>query len=169
MLRKIPLVPLRILGAVAAVAVELVFGFVENLRAGLLRSPEMLIHIVHEHVEALGHLAELARVPRVRLLEACPRREFLERLATCRFVITDSGGVQEEAPYLGTPALIVRTATDRPEAIEAGVARVVGVDAATVVKVVTELLDEPESCSAMARRSATARCSAMGAVIGPKG
>jgi len=110
--------------------------------------------ILHCHPEARRTpLAELAQVPRVRLVEACPRREFLERLATCGFVITDSGGVQEEAPYLGTPALVARAATDRPEAIEAGVARLVGVDATTIVKVATELLDEPESLRAMARRA----------------
>lgn len=110
--------------------------------------------ILHCNPEArLAPLAELAQVPRVHLLEACPRREFLERLAHCRFVITDSGGVQEEAPYLGTPALVAREATDRPEAIDAGVARLVGVDATTIVKVASELLDEPEPLAAMARRA----------------
>lgn len=59
-------------------------------------------------------------------------------------MLTDSGGVQEEAPSLGKPVLVMRNTTERPEAVEAGTVRLVGTDAAAIVGNVTELLRDKE-------------------------
>jgi UDP-N-acetylglucosamine 2-epimerase len=66
-------------------------------------------------------------------------------------VLTDSGGLQEEAPALGTPVLVLRRVTERPEALEAGTARLVGTDAERIVAESRRLLDDPEAHSSMAR------------------
>ena len=62
-----------------------------------------------------------------------------------KLILTDSGGIQEEAPTLGTPVLVLRAVTERPEAVEAGVARVVGTDSMNIVKEVFGLLDNAEA------------------------
>jgi UDP-N-acetylglucosamine 2-epimerase (non-hydrolysing) len=65
-------------------------------------------------------------------------------------VVTDSGGVQEEAPGLGKPVLVTRDTTERPEAIEAGTARLVGTSKDALVEAVFELLDNPSAYKSMA-------------------
>jgi len=65
--------------------------------------------------------------------------------------VTDSGGVQEEAPALGKPVLVVRDTTERPEAVEAGVARLVGTSVRRIVGAVDELLTRPDVYAGMAR------------------
>ena len=74
---------------------------------------------------------------------------FLLRRAA--LVLTDSGGLQEEAPALGKPVLVLREVTERPEAVEAGAARLVGTDAAAIVAQAARLLDDPLAYAAMAR------------------
>lgn len=69
----------------------------------------------------------------------------------CDFILTDSGGVQEEAPSLGKPVLVMRDTTERPEAIEAGTARLVGTDRGSIVGAANELLDSPRSYRAMSQ------------------
>ncbi len=64
-------------------------------------------------------------------------------------VLTDSGGVQEEAPALGKPVLVLRETTERPEAVEAGAALLVGTDPDVIVDAVTSLLTDPARYSAM--------------------
>jgi UDP-N-acetylglucosamine 2-epimerase (non-hydrolysing) len=66
-------------------------------------------------------------------------------------VLTDSGGIQEEAPSLGKPVLVMRDVTERPEAIEAGTVRLVGADSRRIVDEVTGLLDDVEAYRAMSR------------------
>jgi UDP-N-acetylglucosamine 2-epimerase (non-hydrolysing) len=68
-----------------------------------------------------------------------------------KIILTDSGGIQEEAPTLGTPVLVLRSVTERPEAVEAGVARVVGTDSMNIVKEVFSLLDNTDSFRKMAK------------------
>jgi UDP-N-acetylglucosamine 2-epimerase len=65
-------------------------------------------------------------------------------------IITDSGGIQEEAPALGKPVLVARDTTERPEAIEAGTARLVGTGTAAIVAAVTQLLDDEGDYERMA-------------------
>ena len=64
--------------------------------------------------------------------------------------MTDSGGLQEEAPALGKPVLVLRRETERPEAVEAGTVALAGVEKETVIKMVRQLLDEPARYRAMA-------------------
>jgi UDP-N-acetylglucosamine 2-epimerase (hydrolysing) len=66
-------------------------------------------------------------------------------------VLTDSGGLQEEAPALGTPVLILRRVTERPEAVQAGTALLVGSDTEKIVSETSKLLDDPEAHQAMAQ------------------
>jgi UDP-N-acetylglucosamine 2-epimerase (non-hydrolysing) len=69
----------------------------------------------------------------------------------CELVLTDSGGVQEEAPSLGKPVLVMRETTERPEGVAAGTARLVGTDRTTIVRSVVDLLDDEEAYAAMSR------------------
>lgn len=93
----------------------------------------------------------LSETPDVRLVEPLDYFDFTASLADCDLVLSDSGGVQEEAPTLGKPVLVLRDNTERPEAVQAGVARLVGVAEDVVYKHATELLDEPATYAAMAR------------------
>lgn len=95
-------------------------------------------------------LARLSGVRNVRLLEPQPYGEFVALLAGCRLVLTDSGGVQEEAPSLGKPVLVMRDTTERPEGVEAGVARLVGASADAIVHEASRLLTDPEAHRRMA-------------------
>jgi UDP-N-acetylglucosamine 2-epimerase (non-hydrolysing) len=72
-------------------------------------------------------------------------------LDSCDVVLTDSGGLQEEAPAFGKPVLVLRDTTERPEAVEAGVARLVGTDSRAIFAGVTSLLDDPITYARMAR------------------
>jgi len=76
---------------------------------------------------------------------------FVAAMRDCHFVLTDSGGVQEEAPALGKPVLVLREQTERPEAVAAGVARVVGTSGQEVLQESRRLLDDPAHYRAMAR------------------
>jgi UDP-N-acetylglucosamine 2-epimerase (non-hydrolysing) len=66
-------------------------------------------------------------------------------------ILTDSGGIQEEAPAFGKPVLVLRHTTERPEGLEAGTAKLVGTDTDRIVAEASALLDDPARYSAMAR------------------
>jgi len=76
--------------------------------------------------------------------------DFAQALAASDVVLTDSGGVQEEAPSLGKPVLVMRETTERPEAVAAGTVRLVGTDEDTIVAEVSRLLDDAAAYRAMA-------------------
>jgi UDP-N-acetylglucosamine 2-epimerase (non-hydrolysing) len=88
--------------------------------------------------------------PGVTLVEALDYPDFTATLAASDLVITDSGGVQEEAPSLGKPVLVARDTTERPEAIEAGAARLTGTDVGALYDAAAGLLDDGERYAAMA-------------------
>ncbi|GAA2157532.1 UDP-N-acetylglucosamine 2-epimerase [Humibacillus xanthopallidus] len=101
--------------------------------------------VVREVIEPLlGHLDN------VLLTEPLDYHQFAHALARATVVLTDSGGVQEEAPSLGKPVLVMRDTTERPEAVEAGTVRLVGTDGATIRRAVDELLDDPLAYAEMA-------------------
>ena len=84
---------------------------------------------VHLNPQVQGPVRSiLSGIPNLFLLAPAPYREFVWLMQRSRFVITDSGGIQEEAPALGKPVLVTRRITERPEAIASGVARLVGDD-----------------------------------------
>jgi UDP-N-acetylglucosamine 2-epimerase (non-hydrolysing) len=82
---------------------------------------------------------EVADVPNIRLVEPLQYPEFAAMLRRAHLVLTDSGGVQEEAPTLRTPVLVMRDTTERPEAIAAGTAKLVGTERTTITRVVAAL------------------------------
>jgi UDP-N-acetylglucosamine 2-epimerase (non-hydrolysing) len=95
-------------------------------------------------------LAALGGHPRIRLVEPLDYPSFVAAMKQAHFILTDSGGVQEEAPALGKPVLVLREETERPEAVAAGVARLVGTDFERIVAESTRLLDECDHYAAMA-------------------
>jgi UDP-N-acetylglucosamine 2-epimerase (non-hydrolysing) len=96
-------------------------------------------------------LASLGSVDRIRLMEPVDYISFLALMKRSSFVLTDSGGVQEEAPVFGKPVLVLRQRTERPEAVSAGVARVIGTDAEDLVRACAELLGDPAVHERMSR------------------
>jgi UDP-N-acetylglucosamine 2-epimerase (non-hydrolysing) len=95
--------------------------------------------------------AELAGLDNVALLEPLDYPQFARLLDISHLMLTDSGGVQEEAPALGKPVLVMRETTERPEGIAAGTARLVGTDADRIVRETNRLLDDPAAYAAMAQ------------------
>ena len=93
----------------------------------------------------------LAETPNVILLEPLDYLPFVYLMDRSALIITDSGGVQEEAPSLGKPVLVMRYGTERPEAVEAGTVRLVGTDREKIVREATRLLDDADACKAMFR------------------
>jgi UDP-N-acetylglucosamine 2-epimerase (non-hydrolysing) len=89
--------------------------------------------------------------PRITLCAPLDYRPFVSAMKKCTLVLSDSGGVQEEAPALGKPVLVLRAETERPEAVEAGVVQLVGTDTDAIVTAAQRLLDDPEAYRAMAR------------------
>ncbi|MDO6414792.1 UDP-N-acetylglucosamine 2-epimerase (non-hydrolyzing) [Sphingomonas sp. BIUV-7] len=88
--------------------------------------------------------------PRVDLTDSLSHGAFVEAMRDARLILTDSGGVQEEAPALGTPVLVLRTETERPEGIAAGVARLVGTDPRTILPAAIELIEDDAAHRRMA-------------------
>ncbi len=78
-----------------------------------------------------------------------PYDAMVSQMSRCRILLTDSGGIQEEAPTLGKPCLILRDKTERPEAIECGAAKLVGTDPATIIAEATRLLTDDAAYRAM--------------------
>ncbi len=89
-------------------------------------------------------------IPRVHLIEPLEYRSFIALLDRADVILTDSGGVQEEAPSLGKPVLVLRETTERPEGIEAGTARLVGTNVNQIVAAVSTLFDDANAYQAMA-------------------
>jgi len=124
----------------------------EALRALARRTDVQIIYPVHlnpsiqEPVRSL-----LGEIDNIELLPPQDYLPFVYLLSKAELVLTDSGGVQEEAPALGKPVLIMRDFTERPEAVEAGTARLVGTTAEMIERTVLELLDDPLAYRRMAQ------------------
>ena len=100
---------------------------------------------VKEHVDRL-----LGGLANVRLIAPQGYRNFVALMSRCRLVLTDSGGVQEEAPSLGKPVLVMRDTTERPEGVTAGTALLVGPRADTIVEHTVHLLEDRRAYESMA-------------------
>ncbi len=94
---------------------------------------------------------ELGGLDNVALIEPLDYPHFARLLAISHLILTDSGGVQEEAPALGKPVLVMRETTERPEGVAAGTAKLVGTDPGRIVAEVERLLDDEAAYAAMAR------------------
>lgn len=110
------------------------------------------IYPVHlnPNVRAPVH-ARLGGIPNIRLIPPQAYSEFLALMQACRLVLTDSGGIQEEAPSLGKPVLVMRDTTERPEGVSAGTVKLVGANAARIVEQTSLLLRDQEAYARMAQ------------------
>lgn len=97
-------------------------------------------------------MTELAGLPHVHLIDPLDYLDFVWFMQRSYLILTDSGGVQEEAPYLGKPVLVMRDVTERPEAVQAGTVALVGTDTRRIVTEVTRLLDDPGLHASFSRR-----------------
>jgi UDP-N-acetylglucosamine 2-epimerase (non-hydrolysing) len=93
----------------------------------------------------------LGDVERVHLIDPLDVEQMHNLMARCYMVMTDSGGLQEEAPAMGKPVLVMRKETERPEAVAAGTARLAGVTEESVYDAAAELLEDPEAYAKMAK------------------
>jgi UDP-N-acetylglucosamine 2-epimerase (non-hydrolysing) len=102
-----------------------------------------LVYLVHLN-PAVSETAFsiLGEIPRVHLLPPLDMKETHNLMDRCAMVLTDSGGLQEEAPHLGKPVLVLRDVTERPEAVEAGTLKVIGTDRERILEEVSMLLDD---------------------------
>lgn len=117
---------------------EIIKGFhliLENFPDVALLLPLHRNPIVREPIQAL-----LGNHPRVFLTEPLDYAQLVGAISRCYLLLTDSGGLQEEAPSLGKPVLVLRETTERPEAIQAGTAKLIGTNSQTIYKVTEELL-----------------------------
>lgn len=127
-----------------------VFGAVREI-ADAVGEVEILFP-VHPNPNVMGPARELlAGHDRIHLVEPLDYLDLVAALRVARLVLTDSGGIQEEAPAFGTPVLVLREVTERPEGVEAGVARLVGTDRERILAEALPLLKDPELHGAMAR------------------
>ena len=107
------------------------------------RYPDLVVAFpVHLNPKARESVMRiLSGHPRIHLLEPLPYLDLMVLLARCRLILTDSGGIQEEAPSFGKPVLILRDVTERPEVVDVGAARLVGTDRDEIVRNACELLE----------------------------
>ena len=121
--------------------------------ARLAKRPDVQIaYPVHRNPNVLGPAHEmLGGCPNVVLLEPLPYVPFVDLMRRSRLIITDSGGIQEEAPTLGKPVLVLREKTERPEAVEAGTVILVGTGEDSIVTAAATLLEDSEEYLRMTR------------------
>lgn len=125
----------------------------EALRELVERHPHVeIVYPVHPNPQVREVVeGRLQGVPRVRLLGPLDYLPFLKLMTRATLILTDSGGIQEEAPTLGVPVLVLREKTERPEGLEAGVAKLVGTDPERILEEASRLLDRPEERARMAQ------------------
>ncbi len=118
------------------------------------RYPDVeVIYPVHPNPQVRGPVRRLlGGRERIRLVPPMDYQPFVALMARSTLILTDSGGIQEEAPSLGKPVLVLRQVTERPEAAEAGTVEVVGTDRRRIVAAARRLLDDPRVYRRMARR-----------------
>jgi UDP-N-acetylglucosamine 2-epimerase (non-hydrolysing) len=131
---------------------------IEDICIALSRLAEIedleIIYPVHPnpHIRNIVH-ARLGNTEHVHLVAPLPYDLFVQVMNRSVICLTDSGGIQEEAPSLGKPVLVMREVTERPEAVAAGTALVIGTDSERIIKETTRLLRDDRAYSAMANRA----------------
>lgn len=122
-----------------------------GLRAVADRSDVQMLYPVHPNPNVRSVVERtLSGHPHIRLCDPLDYPDMVAAMKACTLILTDSGGVQEEAPTLGKPVLVLRNETERPEGVAAGASRLVGPHADRIVAAATELLDQPSAYRAMA-------------------
>lgn len=116
------------------------------------RDDVQIIYPVHLNPNVRGPvLKKLSQFPNVHLIEPLDYLDFIWFMRKAHVILTDSGGVQEEAPFLGKPVLVMRDVTERPEAVAAGTVMLVGTDVDRIVTQVRALLEDDERYRTFAR------------------
>lgn len=111
-----------------------------------------IVYPVHLNPNVQKPVKELlSEIDNVFLIEPLQYEQFIYLMDKSYFVITDSGGIQEEAPSLGKPVLVMRDTTERPEALEAGTVKLVGTDAEKIIKEAQDLLDSANAYKKMSK------------------
>jgi UDP-N-acetylglucosamine 2-epimerase (non-hydrolysing) len=111
-----------------------------------------VLYPVHPNPAVRGPaLRLLGGHPRITLTEPLGYPELVRAMRDARFILTDSGGIQEEAPALGKPVLVLRSATERPEAVELGVAELVGTETESILAACRRLIGDSSHYARMAR------------------
>ena len=107
---------------------------------------------VHLNPDILDTTFELlGNISNIHLVQPLIYELFVHLLSFSHLVLTDSGGIQEEAPSLGKPVLVIREVTERPEAVQAGTVKIVGSDESAIIHAVTEVLTKKSIYEAMAK------------------
>ncbi len=110
-----------------------------------------LVYPVHRNPNVLGVVEpRLSGIENITLLEPLDYLPMVQLMKHSYLVLTDSGGIQEEAPYFGLPVLVMRATTERPEGVDAGTVRLVGTEIADILAATTTLLDNTEEYAGMA-------------------
>lgn len=116
------------------------------------RQDVQIIYPVHLNPNVKGPVEKtLGELERVRLIDPQDYLPFVHLMRRAHLILTDSGGVQEEAPSLGKPVLVMRDRTERPEAVDAGTVKLVGTDTDLILQEASMLLDEQAAYEAMSR------------------
>ena len=131
-------------------------GFInicEALKTIALNNPDIdIVYPVHLNPNVQKPVKEiLSDTSNVYLINPLQYEEFIFLMNKSYFIITDSGGVQEEAPSLGKPVLVMRDTTERPEALEAGTVKLVGTSKETIIKEAQKLLDDENEYNTMSK------------------
>ncbi len=126
----------------------------EGILSAIDARPDVkLVYPVHLNPAVREAASVFEGCDRIRLVEPLDVKSFHNIIARSYLVLTDSGGIQEEAPSLGKPVLVMRDTTERPEGVKAGTLRLVGTDAENIKNNILELLDSKETYEKMARAS----------------
>lgn len=131
-------------------------GFVnicEALKAIAVSNPDIdIVYPVHLNPNVQIPVNEiLSNTPNVYLIKPLQYESFIYMMNKSHFIITDSGGVQEEAPSLGKPVLVMRNTTERPEAVEAGTVKLIGTNKDAIIKEAQKLLDDKNEYNKMSK------------------
>ncbi|MFN4106167.1 MAG: non-hydrolyzing UDP-N-acetylglucosamine 2-epimerase [Acinetobacter johnsonii] len=131
-------------------------GFInicEGLKQIALNHPEIdIVYPVHLNPNVQRPVNEiLSNIANIYLIDPLQYEEFIYLMSQAYFIITDSGGIQEEAPSLGKPVLVMRDTTERPEAVAAGTVKLVGCDQAVLVREAEKLLSDQNEYEMMSR------------------
>jgi UDP-N-acetylglucosamine 2-epimerase (non-hydrolysing) len=116
-----------------------------------LRRDVAIVFPVHPNPNVRRATEPLRQYDNVLLANPVDYPELVFLLKQCYFVVTDSGGIQEEAPSFGKPVLVTRDTTERPEAMERGLAKLVGTDELRLFDEMQRLLDDPQAYRSMSR------------------
>lgn len=122
------------------------------LKALATRNDVAIIYPLHPNPNVLEVMrANLSGEDNIALIDPLDYLDFVAMMASCDLVLTDSGGIQEEAPSLGKPVLVMRDTTERPEGVAAGTAKLVGADRTAICTQAARLLDDPAAYDRMAK------------------